>query len=168
MSNYNSNRPQGRENRGGYRGSNSDYKPRRENYNDRGSEEREMFPAVCDDCGRRFDLPFKPRGDKPVYCNDCFRKRGDDMNDRPKKFDDRVVAKHYGSELARQDKGADNNVTANIIQDKILGQLISLNAKFDKLIKALEGGTSKEDIMEQVEEIVPVVKKEKKAKKAKK
>ena len=40
---------------------------------DRGSGER--FTAVCADCGREAQLPFKPRGDRPVYCSDCFRKR---------------------------------------------------------------------------------------------
>jgi CxxC-x17-CxxC domain-containing protein len=34
--------------------------------------EREMFPAVCSDCGKETQVPFQPRGDKPVYCSDCF------------------------------------------------------------------------------------------------
>lgn len=36
---------------------------------------RETFQAVCAQCGRQTDLPFKPRGDRPVYCRDCFRRR---------------------------------------------------------------------------------------------
>jgi CxxC-x17-CxxC domain-containing protein len=35
---------------------------------------RQMFPAVCADCGKDTQLPFEPRGDKPVYCSDCYRK----------------------------------------------------------------------------------------------
>jgi CxxC-x17-CxxC domain-containing protein len=34
--------------------------------------EREMFPAVCAQCGKDTQVPFQPRGDKPVYCSDCF------------------------------------------------------------------------------------------------
>ncbi|HXG63344.1 MAG TPA: zinc-ribbon domain containing protein [Planctomycetota bacterium] len=34
---------------------------------------RETFQAVCAQCGRPCDLPFKPRGDRPVYCRSCFR-----------------------------------------------------------------------------------------------
>ena len=33
---------------------------------------REMFPAVCSSCGKETQVPFQPRGDKPVYCSDCF------------------------------------------------------------------------------------------------
>ena len=34
--------------------------------------EREMFPAVCAACGHDTEVPFQPRGDRPVYCRDCF------------------------------------------------------------------------------------------------
>ena len=35
----------------------------------------ERFSATCADCGKEASLPFKPRGDRPVYCSDCFRSR---------------------------------------------------------------------------------------------
>ena len=35
---------------------------------------RQMFPATCAECGKSTEVPFQPRGDKPVYCSDCFRK----------------------------------------------------------------------------------------------
>jgi CxxC-x17-CxxC domain-containing protein len=31
-----------------------------------------MYPAVCSNCGKETQVPFQPRGDKPVYCSDCF------------------------------------------------------------------------------------------------
>ena len=34
--------------------------------------EREMFPAVCAQCGKDTMVPFQPRTDKPVYCSDCY------------------------------------------------------------------------------------------------
>jgi len=34
---------------------------------------RQMFPATCAQCGKATEVPFQPRGDKPVYCSDCFR-----------------------------------------------------------------------------------------------
>jgi CxxC-x17-CxxC domain-containing protein len=34
--------------------------------------ERQMYPAVCAQCGKDTQVPFQPRGDKPVYCSDCF------------------------------------------------------------------------------------------------
>ena len=36
---------------------------------------RETFQAICAQCGVQTDLPFKPRGDRPVYCRDCFRSK---------------------------------------------------------------------------------------------
>ena len=35
---------------------------------------RQMFPATCASCGKQTEVPFQPRGDKPVYCSDCYRK----------------------------------------------------------------------------------------------
>jgi CxxC-x17-CxxC domain-containing protein len=35
---------------------------------------RQMFPTVCAECGKETEVPFEPRGDKPVYCSDCYRK----------------------------------------------------------------------------------------------
>jgi CxxC-x17-CxxC domain-containing protein len=40
---------------------------------DRGSE-RKMHTIVCSDCGKEAEVPFKPEGDRPVYCRDCYQK----------------------------------------------------------------------------------------------
>jgi CxxC-x17-CxxC domain-containing protein len=37
--------------------------------------QRQMFSAVCSECGKDTQVPFQPRGDKPVYCSDCFASR---------------------------------------------------------------------------------------------
>lgn len=36
---------------------------------------RQMYPATCANCGKETEVPFQPRGDRPVYCRDCFRDR---------------------------------------------------------------------------------------------
>lgn len=33
---------------------------------------REMFPATCAACGVETEVPFRPSGERPVYCRDCF------------------------------------------------------------------------------------------------
>ncbi len=38
---------------------------------------RELFSAICDNCGRDCQVPFRPSGEKPVYCSDCFDKTSD-------------------------------------------------------------------------------------------
>lgn len=36
-------------------------------------EPRQMYTAICSSCGNEALVPFQPRGDKPVYCSDCFQ-----------------------------------------------------------------------------------------------
>ena len=36
---------------------------------------REMHKAVCSECKKECEVPFKPTEGKPVYCKDCFMKR---------------------------------------------------------------------------------------------
>jgi CxxC-x17-CxxC domain-containing protein len=40
---------------------------------DRG--ERQMYSVTCSSCGNEARVPFQPRGDKPVYCSDCYSKQ---------------------------------------------------------------------------------------------
>jgi len=46
-------------------------------FEQRGGGDRQLYTATCAECGKEAQVPFKPRGDRPVYCNECFRKRKD-------------------------------------------------------------------------------------------
>ena len=37
--------------------------------------ERQSFQITCSECGAQDTVPFKPRGDKPVLCRNCFQKK---------------------------------------------------------------------------------------------
>lgn len=37
-----------------------------------GRREREMHTVKCSSCGGDAHVPFVPRGDRPVYCSDCY------------------------------------------------------------------------------------------------
>jgi len=50
-------------NRGGNRGGGFDRGP------------REMHKAICAECKKECEVPFKPTEGKPVYCRECFQKR---------------------------------------------------------------------------------------------
>ena len=41
-------------------------------YGDR--SQRQMFPAVCAECGKETEVPFEPREGRPVYCSECYGK----------------------------------------------------------------------------------------------
>ena len=40
-----------------------------------GPKERVLHKAVCADCKKDCEVPFKPSGERPVYCKECFKKR---------------------------------------------------------------------------------------------
>jgi CxxC-x17-CxxC domain-containing protein len=50
---------------------------RRDSYN---RPPREMHKVTCADCGVETEVPFKPDGTRPVYCQECYRKR------RPRRY----------------------------------------------------------------------------------
>lgn len=47
---------------------------RKGNSRGNGGGPRQMFDAICAECGNPCKVPFEPRNDRPVYCSDCFRK----------------------------------------------------------------------------------------------
>lgn len=77
MGNFGGDRYRGNGNRGNSRGGgfrsrgNDDYKPT-------------MHDAVCSSCGKDCQVPFRPTGEKPVYCRDCFQKEDSDSSSRPR------------------------------------------------------------------------------------
>ena len=58
---------------GGERRERSD-RPARFDRSERRFEDKKMFEAVCDQCGKSCQVPFRPSPGKPVYCDDCFGK----------------------------------------------------------------------------------------------
>jgi len=50
-----------------------------------GYRERIMHKATCADCRKECEVPFKPSGERPVYCKECFSKRkaGNRFKERP-------------------------------------------------------------------------------------
>ena len=37
-------------------------------------KERVLHKTICADCNKECEVPFKPSGDRPVYCKECFAK----------------------------------------------------------------------------------------------
>ncbi len=63
-------------------------------------EPKRLFQAVCSQCGKDCEVPFRPSGDKPVYCRDCFMKqpyvpgRNSNGNDGPRPQDSHRADPH--------------------------------------------------------------------------
>lgn len=131
MGNFNS-----RDNRGGgFRGGNGGGRP--SFGGNRGMGDRReitMHKAVCDECKKNCEVPFKPSSDKPIYCNECFGgKRG---NDRHPSFEDRGPKKSFNDRpdfVKPQNSREPNNL------DK---QLTEINNKIDRLVNIIEKFTN--------------------------
>ena len=114
MNKFNNNR------RGGFGGG---FNNRNNNRGDRRDFGRSniKFDAVCPECGKNCRVPFKPNGDKPVFCDSCFNQRGG------------------GRELGRV-AGATGSLMRspeNFSANDIKTQLAMLNIKLDKVLKTL-------------------------------
>lgn len=94
----------------------------------------EMFQAVCDECKKPCEVPFRPTAGKPVYCSDCFRAQQGGGQDRgPRRdFGDRPQAPRPSFS---NNNGVSNG--SNTGGSDIKKQLELLNSKMDKLISSL-------------------------------
>lgn len=97
---------------------------------------REMHKATCSDCNKNCEVPFRPTGDKPVFCSDCFKNK-EDNNSRNFRGggDNRGFDKRNS-----QPRFDDNRNTENY-----KAQFEQLNIKLDSILKILipassEGG----------------------------
>lgn len=84
----------------------------------RGGGDRQMHKTTCSDCGKDCEVPFRPTSGKPVYCSECFEKKGD----RPERSD-------------RSDRPSFNQALNSNPNSE---QLEAINVKLDKLLKLLE------------------------------
>jgi CxxC-x17-CxxC domain-containing protein len=127
MSNYN------REDRGGrrdFRSGGGDF--RRGGFGGRGGSDRgsrQMHKAVCDNCGKDCMLPFRPTGDKPVYCSECFENKSSAGADRSDRRD-----------FARNDRGNRQPSFDNNRKDQsaeYTEEFKKLNNKLDSILRLL-------------------------------
>lgn len=100
--------------------------------------DRPMHRATCANCGNECQVPFKPTGERPVYCSNCFEsmRGGEDAGRGARRdfgrsgFDDRRPRSND-----RDDSRAPSPVQHN---GKIIEMLNSLHLKMDKILTALE------------------------------
>ena len=90
----------------------------RRSFNDRGRSQ--MHPAVCDDCGVRCEVPFKPTGEKPIYCSNCFEDHGGGSRrpERPNRGGDRFEKRRESKPEVIK---CDNQCKEQL--DKLIGRL---------------------------------------------
>lgn len=114
-----------RGNRGGFGGGFGGRGGDRGGFRDR--QRPEMHEVTCDKCGKQCEVPFKPTGDKPVYCSDCFRKEGGD-------------SRSSGNGMLQE-----QFIELNTKLDKILGILETIEFEEEEIEEAIDGEEDSED-----------------------
>lgn len=102
-------------------------------FGERDNGPRQMHKATCGDCGQSCEVPFRPTGDRPVFCSNCFK--GKDGGSKPS------FAPSFSPQ--RFDRDNSNGISK--------AQIEALHAKLDKIIFLL--GASKETEASSVPEI---------------
>lgn len=90
---------------------------------------RDLFDATCANCGKPCQVPFRPSGDRPVYCRDCFARQagssGGSGNIPKKNFESRPPFRTHAPQGI-----ADQRI------DEIKRTLDAVNSKIDQLLRA--------------------------------
>ncbi len=105
---------------------------------DRGSDRGERGPitmhsAICSSCGKTCEVPFRPSGEKPVYCRDCFAGRSAMGGDRSQRKDPRTFSQNTFQN--NQSSPSSQNVSGN---SEIKKQIEAMNVKLDKIISLFQ------------------------------
>jgi CxxC-x17-CxxC domain-containing protein len=85
-----------------------------------------MHNAICSNCGKECEVPFKPTGAKPVFCRECFQNNRTDQDSREQDFRER-------RDFSNRRENPSRPVESNNNQ-----QFENLNAKLDIILNLLE------------------------------
>lgn len=88
-----------------------------------GGVRREMYQAVCADCGRSCEVPFKPSGSRPVLCSQCFKGAGS------REESGRFERPSFKSAPVLENRGASCNQVESLMTE--------INVKLDKVLELL-------------------------------
>jgi CxxC-x17-CxxC domain-containing protein len=91
----------------------------------------QLFAAVCSDCGKGCEVPFRPSAEKPVYCSACFGKKKH-SNDKDARNAVRVP------EFRQQEtKNKSTNSESESTNNVLLKQLSSLESKVNTILEII-------------------------------
>lgn len=103
------------------------YKPRRDFAT---GPKPKMHKAICSECGIGCEVPFKPAGQKPIFCRPCFAKSFDGAGVKP--MFTKTAPMTAGKTFSSKSTGSGS-------YDE---QFAILNAKLDMIINALAPKTA--------------------------
>ncbi len=139
---------------------------------DRGSRGPvEMHQAVCDNCKKSCEVPFRPTSGKPIYCSSCFEHKGSDSrsgNFEEKRMFDAVCDQCgkscqvpfqpssgkpiYCSNCFGEKKNAGPRDGGSQSQNR--NELAEVNTKLDQILAILNPKAVKKEVVKEVVEEV--------------
>lgn len=143
-------------------------RPRFGDRGDRGPVE--MHKAICDNCGKACEVPFRPTSGKPIFCSNCFENqkgasdsrrfegRNFERSEERPMFDAVCADCGNACKVPFQPNGDKPVFCSNCFGDKknAVGKdkLEEINAKLDSILKLLE--TKKVAKKTKIKETAPV------------
>jgi CxxC-x17-CxxC domain-containing protein len=122
----------------------SDRNFRKGGFRNNDSRPMTMHSAICASCKKTCEVPFRPNGDKPVYCRDCFAGRAAMGGERSSRKDFRKESGQFNQNenkfTPRQNfnlNSSSNQSDKPMIED-LKKQIDSMNIKLDKLTNTIQ------------------------------
>lgn len=101
---------------------------RRPSFGKRDFSDRQMHQATCSKCGADCELPFRPTGERPVFCSKCFE---NNRHSDSRRFEEKNTGNRYNNYENKNENRSENN------NEQLKKQFETLNWKLDKILKII-------------------------------
>ena len=125
---------------------------RRKSGGDRGGRSGgsgELFRATCSSCHKPCEVPFRPSGDKPVYCSACFnmKSRDDERGSKREEYGNRGDSRAHRTEYTKPSRSyvSHREESPRTIKDTgledIKRQLATVESRLNRILDLLNPPT---------------------------
>lgn len=105
----------------------------RQNFGSKGRYDRgqaKMFRVTCAECGKDCEVPFRPSGEKPVYCSECFENKRNSGDRAPRRDFSRPKFSQENFNKNRDSRGSNEEIKRQL--ETIINKLDQLIHSFDR------------------------------------
>lgn len=92
-----------------------------------GRPQGQMHKATCATCGQACEVPFRPSGERPVYCRNCFSGQAQPPSGQRREYPKRP----FPSGIMSQPQTPDPRI------DDVLRQLVKVQDKLERILLSL-------------------------------
>ncbi len=126
-----------RDSRGGDRGGRGGFDNKRSfSGARRGDNNSQMHKATCGDCGKSCEVPFRPTGEKPVFCRDCFGAKKDPSNKYGSRDEGRNETRSYNNDSVERSVSVETK--PGLMGSDVRSAIATINARIESLSFSIE------------------------------